>query len=205
MSSNSVGILGGTFNPIHNQHLHLAECAFRQLSLSKVMLMPSGISYLKAGTDVLPADKRLEMCYLAAEDIPYLEVSDIEIKRSGNTYTCDTLKELIAAAPGNTYYLIIGADTFFMLDKWRDPEYIFGNCIIAVASRPDGDADVSERLRLKIREYEGRFNAAVRLIDIDVSPLSSSMIRELINKNGNADRYLPKKVADYIKMNGLYR
>ncbi|MBQ9606024.1 MAG: nicotinate-nucleotide adenylyltransferase [Lachnospiraceae bacterium] len=205
MSSNSIGILGGTFNPIHNQHVRLAKSAYEQLALSKVMLMPSGVSYLKKDMDVLPADKRYEMCNLAAEEEPFLEVSDIEIRRTGNTYTCDTIRELLEADPHSTYYFIIGADTLFMLDKWREPGYIFGHCVIAVAARK-GDADHSETgLIRKIREYEGRYNAAIRIIDISISDLSSSMIREMAGNGKDIRPYVPEKVAEYIIKNGLYR
>ena len=97
MGRRSVGILGGTFNPIHDQHILLAKSAYEQLSLSRVILMPSGVSYLKRNQDVLPSDLRYEMCLLAAEDISFLEVSDMEIKRSGNSVSAISSKVSIAA------------------------------------------------------------------------------------------------------------
>ena len=118
MADNSVGILGGTFNPVHRKHIELAKAACSQLCLSKVLIIPSGISYFKDGTGVLPGEVRYEMCKLAFGDDPRFVVSDMEIKRPGNSYTCDTLRELISSAPGNTYYYIVGEDTFFSLETW---------------------------------------------------------------------------------------
>ena len=205
MGRRSVGILGGTFNPIHDQHIRLAESAYEQLSLSRVILMPSGVSYLKRNQDVLPSDLRYEMCLLAAEDISFLEVSDMEIKRSGNSYTRDTIQQLLEADPSSTYYFITGSDTFFMLDQWKDPEYIFSHCIIAVAQRADAGNHTDTDLIRKIREYEGRYNAAIRTLDIRISDLSSSTVREYIAGGRDIRSFVPDKVAKYIKENGLYR
>ena len=205
MGRGSVGILGGTFNPIHDQHILLAKSAYEQLSLSRVILMPSGVSYLKRNQDVLPSDQRYEMCLLAAEDISFLEVSDMEIKRSGNSYTRDTIKQLLQDDPSSTYYFITGTDTFFMLDKWKDPEYIFSHCIIAVAQRADAANRTDTDLIRKIREYEGRYNAAIRTLDIRISDLSSSTVRDYIAEGRDIRSFVPDKVAKYIKENGLYR
>lgn len=200
-----VGILGGTFNPIHNQHLLLAKCAYEQLRLKKILVIPSGVSYLKAGTNVLPADIRYEMCRIAAKDIPYLEVSDIEIKREGNSYTRDTLRELLEKDPGQRLYYIIGADTLMMLEKWRDPEYIFRHCVLSVASRLDGDRYSDDKIREKIRQYESEYGACIEIIDIAVSDLSSSMIRESASKGEDISAYVPRELAEYIAENDLYK
>ncbi|MBQ9360212.1 MAG: nicotinate-nucleotide adenylyltransferase [Lachnospiraceae bacterium] len=204
MSEKSIGILGGTFNPIHNQHLLLAKQAYEQLKVDKVLLMPSGVSYLKKDTGVLPAETRYNMCALAAEAFPFLEVSDIEIKRSGNTYTYETLEELYINDPDCTYYFIIGSDTLFMLDKWKEPAYIFEHCVIAVAVRLD-DECTEDAIQHKIKEYEAGYNAAIKLIDIKISDLSSSMIRRMVSEGKDVRAYVPESVADYIMKNGLYR
>lgn len=203
MSEKNIGILGGTFNPIHNQHILLAKCAYEQLKLDKVLLMPSGVSYLKKDTGVLPAEIRYKMCSLVAEEIPYLEVSDIEVKRSGNTYTYETLRELYEKDSSGTYYFIAGADTLFMLDKWKEPAYIFEHCVIAVAARLD-DMCTEDAIKLKIKEYEGKYNAVIRLVDINVSDLSSSMIRQMVSEGKDIRPYVPESVAEYIEHNGIY-
>ena len=205
MSSKDIGILGGTFNPIHNQHLLLAKKAYEQLQPDKILLIPSGISYLKEGTNVLSSDKRYEMCRLAVNDIPYIELSDIELKRKGNSYTCDTLKELSLQYPDAEFYYIIGADTLFMLENWRNPEYIFSNCILTVASRIDRNNYTDEELKQKITYYEKRYDARIRVLEINISDLSSSMIRQAVAKGEDIRSLVPEDVADYIIKNGLYR
>ena len=205
MSSKDIGILGGTFNPIHNQHLLLAKKAYELFQPDKILLIPSGISYLKEGTNVLPADKRYEMCRLAVNDIPYIELSDIELKRKGNSYTCDTLKELSLQYPDAEFYYIIGADTLFMLENWRNPEYIFSNCILTVASRIDRNNYTDEELKQKITYYEKRYDARIRVLEINISDLSSSMIRQAAAKGEDIRSFVPEAVADYIIKNGLYR
>ena len=201
MADNSVGILGGTFNPVHRKHIELAEAACSQLCLSKVLIIPSGISYFKDGTGVLPGEVRYEMCKLAFGDDPRFVVSDMEIKRPGNSYTCDTLRELISSAPGNTYYYIVGEDTFFSLETWKSPEIIFKSCVIVVADRDRADR---ERITRQIRIYEGRYNAAVRTLDIVPDTTSSSEIREMIRRGEDTGDYLPPQVAEYIRKNKLY-
>ena len=205
MAQVRIGILGGTFNPIHLQHLKLAECAYRQLELDKILLIPSGVSYLKSGTGVLPADVRYSMCALAVRDIPYIELSDIEIRRKGNSYTCDTIRELVEADPGASYYFITGSDTFLMLDSWRSPEYIFRHCVIAVVARADEAGSPDEEILSKIKEYESRFDAEVRILEKVPSDLSSSMIRDAASRGEDISGYVPERVAEYIINNRLYR
>ncbi len=203
--SKRIGILGGTFNPIHNQHLLLAKTAYEQLSLEKILLIPSGISYLKAGTNVLPAEIRYEMCLLASKSVPYLDVSDIEIRRKGNSYTCDTLRELLSEDPERILYFIVGSDTLMMLEKWKDPEYIFRNCIITAAKRLDDNNYTDDKINACIRKYENIYNAEIETIDIAISDLSSSMIRDAASKGDDISPYVPKDVVDYIKDKGLYK
>ena len=201
----NTGLLGGTFNPIHKQHLHLAECAFRQLKLDEILMIPSGVSYLKAGTDVLSSDIRYEMCALAVSDIPYITLSDIEIKRPGNSYTFETLTELKKMYPTDKFYLLVGTDTFFALDTWKEPEIIFKSCTLAVALRKD-DQNINEKsLSEKAEEYRVRFDADIMTLTVEVSDVSSSMIRKKAGRGEDISSYVPEKVAEYIVKNNLYR
>ena len=113
-----VGIMGGTFNPIHNGHLTLAQCAQKQIGLDKVLFMPSGISYMKK--NVLDPQKRADMVHLAIKDNPDFELSLIEVQKSGNTYTCETLEILTSNNPDTQYYFIMGADSLFQIEQWRN-------------------------------------------------------------------------------------
>lgn len=134
-SGKRIGIMGGTFNPIHNGHLLLARKAQEQISLDKVLFMPSGNSYMKR--NVLETRKRVDMVTLAIRNDPDFELSMIEARKSGNTYTCETLKFLTASNPENQYYFIIGADILFQIEQWRNPKQIFQMAVLACAVRDD--------------------------------------------------------------------
>ena len=202
MAANSVGIMGGTFNPIHNEHIRLASESKKQFDLHKVLFIPSGESYFKRNTGVLDSSVRYEMTCLAVKDDEDFEVSDIEIKREGDSYTWETLKELLDEDPKSTYYLIVGADTFLSLDKWRDPQYIFDSCVVCVAKRDDtGDNEI----KLMTRIYEGKYDATVRVIEGDPVKLSSSMIRDMASKGEDITPYVAPSVNEYIVRNRLYR
>ncbi len=201
MALNSIGIMGGTFNPIHNEHIKLAVDSKDQFELGKVIFVPSGESYFKKRDKVLESDKRLEMARLALDGIDDFEVSDIEVKRPGPSYTCETLKELLEADPNSTYYLIVGADTFMMLGKWKDPEYLFDSCIICVAKRDDIDED---EIALMTRFYEGKYDATIRVIKADAVETSSTDIREKVKEGEDISSYVPAPVEAYIKRNKLY-
>ena len=116
-----IGILGGTFDPIHLGHLIIAEQARDQYGLDKVMLIPSGHSYFKDNRSrkVLPAQTRLQMTKIAAQDHPPFEVSDIEVNRPGNTYSFETLEALKALNPEAELYFIVGADTVCSMRTWK--------------------------------------------------------------------------------------
>ena len=203
MSRRSIGILGGTFNPIHTEHIRLAEEAAAAFDLKEVLLIPSGESYLKKGTGVLPKEIRYEMCLLATKGRDRLRVSDMEIKREGNSYTCDTIKALREQDPTATYYFIAGTDTLESIDSWRDPGYIFHNCVFLAAARDDVSMD---DIKKRIIYYEGRYNAVIRIMRDRGVSLSSSFIRRAISEGDYevARKFLDPSVYDYIREKGLY-
>lgn len=201
---NKIGLLGGTFNPIHTGHIALGLCAYKELNLDIVIFMSSGKSYLKSDIVMPSREVRFEMTKLAVSDYPFFEASDIEIKREGNTFTCDTLKELHEIYPDSDIYFIIGADTLFSMETWRAPEYIFANSIIVAAAR--GDYILND-YKEKIKYLNEKFNANIILLNFDKIDISSSNIREdLINDSTRAQalNQLPDKVSDYIIKNHLY-
>ena len=118
-----IGIMGGTFNPIHNGHIALANAAYKEFSLDKILFMPSGKSYMKQ--HVLDDAKRVIMVQKAIEAIPYFELSTLEVERSGNTYTSETLQQLTQQNPEVHYYFIMGADSLFHIETWKNPDIIF--------------------------------------------------------------------------------
>ena len=133
-----IGIMGGTFNPVHYGHLLLAESAREVFELDKVLFMPSGDSYMKDASSILHGETRMQMLKLAIDGNPYFEISRIELDRTGPTYTCDTLAQLQQQNSEDTYYFIMGADSLLMLESWKDPEYVLRNCTIAAAVRGTG-------------------------------------------------------------------
>lgn len=196
-----IGILGGTFNPIHTGHLILAERAYDEFGLDKVLIIPTGISHFKLNDNVLGKDIRLEMTALAIEDNEHFELSLIEVNRPGNSYTYETLELLKRENPDNEYYLIVGADSLFAMETWVKPDIIFRDAVILAAVR---DGEGIEEIKSKADELMVKFGADVRILNSPMIDISSTEIRERV-KNGNSIKYLvTDKVADYIYDNNLY-
>lgn len=196
-----VGILGGTFNPIHFGHLILAQNAYEEYELDKVLFIPTGISHFKDQNIVLDKKVRCDMTRLAIEDNECFELSTIEIERPGNSYTCDTILQLKETDPDCEYYLIVGADTVFMMEKWMNPQLIFDNAIILASVRDDNGTD---ELRKKAEELRNRYNADIRILHSPMIDISSTTIREKVNAHKSVKYLLPDKVIAYIEKNGLY-
>ncbi len=157
------GIIGGTFDPPHNAHLAIAEAARIQYGLDRVLMMPSGHSYFKdhQKRQVTPAPIRLKMTELACMEYPYITASDLEVRREGNTYTCETLQQLAALYPDDCLYFIVGADTIAAMDTWYHPQQVFDNAVILAAVREDQvDPD---RLKRDIRMLEEKYGARIGL------------------------------------------
>ena len=196
-----VGILGGTFNPVHMAHLIIAEIAREEAGLDDILFIPSGCSYLKDASDILPAKDRIHMTGLAIEDNSHFALSTIEIDRGGNSYTCDTLLELKHRYPDQEYYLIVGADNLFTIEEWKDPEVIFGNAKILAAVRGSKKrADMEE----KIAELKEKYHADITLLHVSHVDISSSLIREKIAQGLSIRYMLPEKVREYIIKNHFY-
>ena len=197
-----IGILGGTFNPIHVGHLLLAEQAREALALDEVLFIPSGNSYMKDSSGILDSAVRAHLIALAIEKNPYFHLSYMEINREGASYTCDTLTELKSQNMDVEYYLILGADNLLTLESWKNPDYILQNCIVAAAVRGTGTEMRLEKIASHlIYEYQ----ADIRILPARYMDLSSSEIRKRL-KEGKSVRYmLPNKVYEYIETNRLYQ
>ncbi len=196
------GIMGGTFNPIHVGHLLLAENARDSFGLDEILFIPSGRSYMKREAEILDRQERYEMTSLAIEGNPAFSISDIEVRRKGNTYTCDTLSWLKASEPETEFYFIVGADSLFSMETWREPESIFRDCVVLAAVRDDKDSD---KLQEQISYLEEKFNARIYQITFKEIDISSTDIRMRL-ANGQSIRYMvPDKVISYIEEHHLYR
>lgn len=197
-----IGIMGGTFNPVHIGHLLLAEHAREVLSLDEVLFIPSGNSYMKDSSAILDGAVRAHLLALAIEGNPHFHLSYMEINREGATYTCDTIAELKKQNKDDEYYLIVGADNLLTLESWKNPEFILQNCVVAAAVRGTGTEARLEKIASHlIYEYQ----ADIRILPARYMDLSSSEIRRRL-KDGKSVRYMvPDRVYEYIEKNRLYR
>ncbi len=197
----AVGILGGTFNPPHLAHLACASEARAQLSLARVLLVPTGVPPHKPVEEEAPARHRLAMCRaVAAEHDDWLQVSSIEIDRDGPSYTVDTLREIHAKAPGDELTFIVGGDMAWSLPEWREPEAILELATVAVAERAGARR---EEVRARLDAMAGAERIAY--IDVPRLDISSSALRRRVRERRPIDYLVAGAVADYIEREGLYR
>ena len=195
-----VGMIGGTFSPIHLGHLLAAETAQEMFHLDEVLFIPSGVSYLKS--NVLDAKSRVDMTSLAIEDNHHFALSTIEVDRKGNSYSYETIVQLKTAHPTTEYYFIVGSDSLMMMENWVCPEKIFGEIKILVAPR-QGCSE--EQLLEKITFLKEKFDARIWVLPMNRIDISSSEIREKV-ADGNSIRYLVHpQVMHYIEKHHLYQ
>lgn len=199
-----IGIMGGTFNPIHTGHLLLAEHALETAGLDEVWMVPTGCSYLKSkeGITILSAEDRYRMVCLAIADNTRFRCLDIEIRRSGNSYSYETMEQLKKEYPENRFFFICGADCLYTMKYWKCVDRLFAACGILAAVR--GEADMGG-MQSKKAELEECFEAQIQLLPFRCIEISSSEIRER-RRNGLSVRYLvPEAVREYMDEKGLYQ
>ncbi len=192
------GILGGTFNPVHNGHLILAKTAHELLGLDKVLFMPSGTSYMKK--NVLAAKKRIDMVRLAIAGYPQFELSLVEADRKGNSYTSETLAYLTKKNPATCYFFIMGADALFQIEKWKNPKQIFSLAKIVCAVREDYHLN---ELKQKGQQLQS-LGADIIYLDMPKVEISSTDIRAKVKEQRSIADDVPMEVADYIQRERLY-
>lgn len=193
-----LGVLGGTFDPIHLGHLLLAETAREELGLERVLFVPAGDPWRKQERAISSAEHRLAMVRLAVADLPEYQVSTLEVDRPGPSYTADTLEAIARENPGAELYLLLGQDALADLPFWRYPQRIAQLSILAVARRPGFEAAAAESLAsLDI-------SRRIRWLDMRAIDISASAIREKV-RAGRSIRFLvPAAVEEYILRHGLY-
>lgn len=200
MKKQRIGILGGTFDPIHNGHVILAREFAARLQLDAVLMMPTFVPPHKVKSDLAPAVDRLEMCRLACKPYPELIVSDMEINRRGASFTVTTLEQLKALNPNTDLFLLVGADMFLTLATWYRFADIAKLATLCVAPR---DGSATEEL-LKYAEELEKQGAVCRVEPIDVPYLSSTAIRKRAAAGESIDDMVPQAVAAYIRDQRLY-
>ena len=198
-----IGIMGGTFDPIHIGHLILAEKAYEELALDEVWFMPSGNPPHKQNREGRASDQqRVEMVRKSIADNPHFRLSTEEMHPDGYTYTYETLERLHKKYPDQTYYFIIGADSLFNFDTWMEPERICQEAVLVVATRDHTPLkELDQQMQLLSQKYNGNF---IRLDTMNID-VSSELLRYW-HKSGQSLRYyVPQPVISYIEKNDIYK
>ncbi len=194
-----IGLLGGTFDPVHYGHLRLAEEARAAAGLEQVIFIPAARSPFKPDRLLSDAHHRLEMVRLAISSNPAFAVSDLEIARGGVSYTIDTVRQLSEQLPEAQLFLIMGLDSLASFEQWREPLEIVRLCTLLVGARPGyAPEPILNRLPEAIRR-------AVRLIPSTALDISATQLRELTRTGGTLRYLTPDNVIEYIQTHHLYR
>lgn len=188
-----IGILGGTFDPVHIGHVAAAIAAADSLDLDEVLLVPAGEPWHREQPHA-PARDRLAMCALAAHADPRLAVSAVDVERPGPTYTIDTLRDLARQRPQVSWSVLLGADALASLATWRDPAGIGSLAQVVGLARP-GETLTDPRVP----------GVKPMLVAIPPVPVSSTLVREAVAQGAPLEGLVPPAVADYIAEHGLYR
>ncbi len=196
-----VGIMGGTFDPIHYGHLMLAQNALETYQLDEIMFVPSGTPWLKDSTKVLSKNKRVHMTGIAIEDNTNFALSTIEIDREGNSYSYETVEELKKQQPDTEFYFILGADSVLEIEKWKYPDRLMSECILLAAVRDECDR---EGLQKQIAYLEEKYKADIRILPAKRLDISSTDIRSRIAEGKSVRYMLPDQVIQFIEKNHLY-
>ena len=206
-----IGGLGGTFDPIHNGHNHLALEVRDKLKLDEVKLIPANIPPHRS-TPLASANDRKKMTELAICDQKNLSVDLREIENKNISYTINTLISLRTEFPNDVLFLIVGEDVFNMVDSWKDWQSLLNYAHIIVATRPDDDNNISNELKMwrdkntinDINILKTTLSGYIFYITTPIVEISSTMIRKYYSKQKNIGEYLPPNIITYIKDNNLY-
>lgn len=198
-----IGIMGGTFDPIHIGHLLLGEFAYEDFGLDEIWYLPNGNPPHKQQTEEKDALRhRVEMIRQAIRDVPYFKLCLHEAKETEHSYTYKTMRELNALYPENDFYFILGADSLFSIETWKYFREIFPTCTILAAMRDDKDA---ADMQIQIRYLEEKYGARIRILQAPLLEISSTTLRERASRGQSIYYMVPDTVAEYIKTNHLYQ
>lgn len=195
-----IGIFGGTFNPIHNGHLNMAERIGYSLGLDIILIIPAKMPPHKSFVPIIDSKHRYEMCRLACEKNPVFKLCGIELEKDGRSYTIDTLKELSSDYKDCKLYLIMGSDSFLSVVNWVGFEEIIRIATLCTAPRGLNEMPCLNKMH-ELLKSRGIYSI---ICNIPVMPVSSTIIRKSISSGLEVGSMVPEKVYDYIKRNNLY-
>ena len=196
-----IGLLGGSFDPIHNGHIYMARSAREAYGLDQVWLIPAGHSPNKDESKMRSPEDRLAMTELAAEEEEWLLACDYEVRKEGTSYTYLTLSDFCRLYPQHDFYYIMGGDSLDYFESWRHPEIIAACAVILVVVREGFDP---EAMQEKIRQLQALFPCDIRLVPCPKFDISSTLIRSRIHDREFCMDMLNEKVYDYIQEHQLY-
>lgn len=200
MKNRKVGIMGGTFDPIHLGHLVVANEVLNMYKMDEIIFIPVGIPPHKIGISASSWDRYL-MVTMATLSNDKFKVSDIEIKNPGKSYTLNTLRELTNLYTDTEFYFITGTDAVIDLPNWHEPEEVLSLCKFIAVSRPGIG---NEKVEKRIIEIKNKFKGDIELLQVPMLQISSTDIRDRFKKGISAKYMLPESVERYIIKNKLY-
>lgn len=195
-----IGIYGGSFNPVHNGHIHLAESAADELSLDKVYLVPSRISPHRSSDEYVSGEDRMAMLELACRGHERLVPCGFELKNDRKSYTIYTVEEFRRRYPDDELFLLVGSDMLMCFNEWIYFEDILKQTTLAAVSRSDGDREQLEKKAEELRKFGNILICSAPPVEV-----SSTEIRKKIAKNENYSCYLDENVVQYISLRKIYR
>ena len=197
-----IGVLGGTFDPVHNGHLAIAEEARSYLNLNEVIFLPAGQPWMKSDRSISPARHRTAMIALALQSRPYFKTSTIEIEHQGPSYSVNSIAELKTQAVEPTdWYFILGWDNLSKIPQWREPAKLIEMCFLAAVPRPGYERPNMKKLEAALPGIAKK----VILMDKPRLEISATDIRNKAAQGLPISGLVPEAVEKYIKENGLYR
>ena len=197
----NIGVLGGTFDPVHTGHVLVAEEAKARLNLAEVLFVPAGLPWLRGDSPVAAAEHRVHMVRLAIDDKPYFKLSTIEVERSGPSYAVDTIAELKGQlGAGDELFFILGWSSLAELPEWREPSRLITMCRLVTVPRVGFPAPDLDSLEASIPGLADR----VILLDEPRVDISASEIRGRVSRGLPIDHLVPEPVERYIREQGLY-
>lgn len=199
-----IGIMGGTFDPVHNGHLMLGHAAYKAFSLDQIWFMPNGNPpHKKSETIKSTAEDRMKMTSLAIAPFPEFVLQPYEALRAEVSCSYQTMEHFSKIYPDDEFYFIIGADSLMAIETWIHPERIFPTCTILATYR--NEVKTKEEMNRQIQYLSEKYHAKIRLLETPLMPVSSHELRANLQSGDSVSEYMPAAVCSYIKQHHLYR